>query len=55
LLNGKKSWISLQVNPDQLLKKRSVYDVDFQDVRRQYQARRVMEVAVAGVHNIITF
>jgi magnesium chelatase family protein len=53
LLNGKKSWIPLEVNPDQLLKKRSVYDVDFQDVRGQYQARRAMEVAVAGGHNII--
>jgi len=41
------------VNPDHLLKKRSVYDVDFQDIRGQYQARRAMEVAVAGGHNIM--
>jgi magnesium chelatase family protein len=48
LLNGKKSRIPLEVNPDQLLKKRSVYDVDFQDIRGQYQARRAMEIRRCG-------
>jgi magnesium chelatase family protein len=53
LLNGKEAWIPLAVDRGQLLEQRSKYDVDFKDVKGQYQAKRAMEIAVAGGHNII--
>ena len=53
LLNGKEPWIPLAVDRDQLLAQQSIYDVDFKDVKGQYQAKRALEVAVAGGHNII--
>ena len=53
LLNGKQPWIPLAVDREQALAQRSAYDVDFRDVKGQYQAKRAMEVAVAGGHNII--
>jgi magnesium chelatase family protein len=53
LLNGKEPWIPLAVDRKQLLEQSSCYAVDFKDVKGQFQARRAMEVATAGGHNIV--
>ncbi len=53
LLNGRQPWIPLIVDRRELLAQNSTYSVDFKDVKGQYQAKRALEVATAGGHNIV--
>ena len=53
LLRGGQPWNPVKVDPGQLLAQRKEYDADLSDVKGQYQARRALEVAVAGGHNIL--
>jgi len=43
----------LEVNTDQLLTEAQHFSVDFKDVRGQHTAKRALEVACAGGHNIL--
>jgi magnesium chelatase family protein len=43
----------VRVNPSDLLAPEGRYDVDFREVRGQFAAKRALEVASAGSHNIL--
>ena len=40
-------------NDDEALEPQDTEDLDFSDIRRQAQAKRALEIAAAGAHNII--
>ena len=44
---------SLKVDPDEILSRPEHYNVDFKEVRGQGSAKRALEIASAGSHNIL--
>jgi len=53
LINDPEGAQPVRVEPAQLVAEASDYGVDFRDVRGQQHAKRALEVACAGGHNII--
>jgi magnesium chelatase family protein len=53
LVNGTHQFEPVRVNPDALLSESASYSFDFKDVKGQLHAKRALEVATAGGHNIL--
>jgi magnesium chelatase family protein len=53
LVNSPESFQPVQVNAQQLLSEAAHYGVDLRDVQGQQAAKRALEVACAGGHNIL--
>ncbi len=53
LINAPESFHPITVDTSQMLSEASQYSVDLRDVRGQMSAKRALEVACAGSHNIL--
>jgi magnesium chelatase family protein len=53
LMNAPESFTPVSVDTSQMLSEASQYAVDMRDVRGQMSAKRALEVACAGSHNIL--
>jgi len=52
-LNGKLSIVPTNVNIDDIFKQTNISSLDFSEVKGQEYAKRALEVAAAGSHNVI--
>ncbi|HEV2490067.1 MAG TPA: YifB family Mg chelatase-like AAA ATPase [Candidatus Acidoferrales bacterium] len=53
LINSPESFSPVSVNTQQILSETGQYSVDLRDVRGQQSAKRALEIACAGGHNIL--
>jgi magnesium chelatase family protein len=52
-INGVSSIAPCKLDLEDTLERETCYELDFQDVKSQYLAKRAIEVAVSGSHNIL--
>ena len=53
LLNGKESRPPVEVNVAELFTSEPEYPVDFADIKGQQAAKKALEIAAAGGHNLL--
>ncbi len=53
IFKGEEEFTSYQIDREKIFTESSSYSVDFQDVKGQESAKRALEIAVAGGHNVL--